>query len=132
MVGVGRKAVVLALVALPGVGLLASTPASGDEPICLKPDTPSAQMDLPAFDAAVVALINQERAAAHLRPLRPNPLLHDAAYIYSTSMLSGQFFTHHGSVDGVNNGSTVIGRLRFLGYIPPGRRWIVGETLREA
>lgn len=47
-------------------------------------------------------------------------------------MLSGRFFTHHGTIDGTNNGSTVIGRLRFLGYIPPGKRWIVGETLREA
>jgi uncharacterized protein YkwD len=132
--GAPRKVVVLALLVMPGVAFVGSTPASGSEgePVCSTPDTPSAQMELPAFDAAVVNLINQQRAAAGLKPLRPNPLLHDAAWIYTTSMLSGQFFTHHGSVDGVNNGSTVIGRLRFLGYIPPGKRWIVGEDLREA
>ena len=134
MVGVGRKAVVLALLAIPAVGMLGSSPASGSEaePICSTPDTPSAQMELPAFDAAIVSLINQQRAAAQMKPLRRNPLLADAAFIYTTSMLSGQFFTHHGSVDGSNNASTVIGRLRFLGYIPPGKRWIVGEDLREA
>jgi hypothetical protein len=47
-------------------------------------------------------------------------------------MLSGEFYGHHGCLGGKNNCSTVIGRLRFLGYIRPGWVWIVGETLRGA
>ena len=118
---------------IPGVGVLGANTASGaSPPVCLNPDTPSAAMTLPDFESSVLCLINQQRATYYLKPLRPNGLLHDAAWIYGTSLLSGQFFGHYGTVAGANSGSTVIGRLRFLGYLPPGRRWIVGETLREA
>jgi uncharacterized protein YkwD len=134
MVGAAaRKALAVALLALiAGIGVLGSNPASASEPICPNPDTPSAAMTMPDFESSVLCLINQQRATYHLKPLRPNGLLHDAAWIYVTSQLAGDFFGHHGSLTGRNDASTVIGRLKFLNYIPPGRRWIVGEILREA
>lgn len=67
-----------------------------------------------------------------MRPLRPNWELHETAFIYATSLRAGRFFGHHGSVAGRNDSSTVIGRLRRLGYIRRGWAWIVGEDLREA
>jgi uncharacterized protein YkwD len=129
---------VLALVALPGVALLGSGPAAAQESGCADADTPSGQMalapdlQLDAFNASVICLINEQRAMFHEKPLRHNGLLQDAAWIYATSMLSGKFFGHHGSVDGRVGRSSPIKRLRFLGYIPPGKRWIVGEDLRQA
>ncbi|MFL5907678.1 MAG: CAP domain-containing protein, partial [Solirubrobacterales bacterium] len=87
---------------------------------------------MPDFDASVICLINEQRAANNMKPLRPNELLQDSAYIYVTSQLSGEFFSHDGSVDGRPDLSNPIKRLRFLGYIPPGKRWIVGEDLRQA
>ncbi|SRR5581483_9293481 len=120
------------LAAIPVTGLPCSASAAAPAPSCPNPNTPSAALALPAFSSSVACLINQRRAAFHLRPLRANLRLNSAAYVYVTSLLSGQFFTHHGGLTGRNNTSTVIGRDRFIGYIPPGRRWIVGEDLREA
>jgi uncharacterized protein YkwD len=116
--------------AVPTVFLAGS--AQGAVLTCANQDTPSAQLAKPAYNASVICLINQQRAAFHLKALRPNQKLNAAAYIYVTSLLSGEFFTHHGGLTGKNNTSTVIGRDRFVGYIPPGKRWIVGEDLREA
>jgi uncharacterized protein YkwD len=134
MVGArARRPIAVALVAtIVGLALLTSSRASAPGSSCPNPDTPSAALALPDFNYSVICLINEQRAAYAMKPLRPNQLLQDAAYIYTTSMLAGEFFTHHGGVAGKNNASTVIGRLRLLGYLPPGRRWIVGEDLREA
>jgi uncharacterized protein YkwD len=131
--GVARKALVLALfLAIATIGRLDSGVARAAGEVCANADTNVAQIDLRDFDSSVLCLINERRADYGLRALRPNGLLHDAAYIYATSMLSGKFYGHHGCLAGNNNCSTVIGRLRFLGYIRPGWAWIVGETLRGA
>jgi uncharacterized protein YkwD len=125
----------VALAVLAFVGAAASfgaAPAWATETACPNPDTPSALMAMPDFDASVICLINEQRAANGMKALRPNGLLQDSAFIYVTSLLSGEFFGHYGSVDGRNNASSPIKRLRFLGYIPPGKRWIVGEDLRMA
>jgi len=44
-------------------------------------------------------------------------------------MLQGHFSSHHGESGGRRTGSTVIGRLREIGYIRRGDVWIVGENL---
>jgi uncharacterized protein YkwD len=112
--------------------LLAAPSASATDTACPNPDVPSAALPMPDFDASVICLINEQRALNHMKALRQNGLLQDSAWIYVTSQLSGEFFGHHGSVDGREGASTPIKRLRFLGYIPPGKRWIVGEDLRQA
>jgi uncharacterized protein YkwD len=128
-----RKAVALAvLTVLCTAALIGAPSASATDTACPNPDTPSAQLDMQSFESSVICLINEQRAAFQMKPLRPNGLLQDAAWIYVTSELSGEFFGHYGSVDGRNNQSSPIKRLRFLGYIPPGKRWIVGEDLRQA
>jgi uncharacterized protein YkwD len=108
----------------------AAADASGGP--CTYADANVAAVALDDFDRSVLCAINERRAENGLRALRPNGLLHDAAWIYATSPLAGQYYGHHGCLDGRNNCSTVIGRLRLLGYIRPGWAWIVGETLRGA
>jgi uncharacterized protein YkwD len=119
----------LAIAAVMAVGTGGAQAAAAP---CPNADTNSAQMALPAFDSAVLCVLNQRRVENQLRPLRSNDLLADAAWIYATSMLSGQFYSHHGCLAGKDNCSTTIGRLRFLGYVRKGWAWIVGETLRGA
>jgi uncharacterized protein YkwD len=115
-----------------GIGALSSGTATAATQACPNADANAAGIAMPAFERSILCVINERRAENHLRPLRPNGLLHDAGEIYVTSMFSGEFYGHHGCLAGTNNCSTVIGRLRFLGYIRPGWAWIVGETLRGA
>jgi uncharacterized protein YkwD len=124
--------VLAATAMIAAIGMLCARPASATQSACPNPSTPSAQMAMRDFESSVICLINEQRAAYRMKPLRPNGLLHDAAWIYVTSQLSGDFIGHYGSVDGRNNESNPIKRLRFLGYLPRGRRWIVGEDLRQA
>jgi uncharacterized protein YkwD len=127
------KALILALfLAVAVAGTLGSDAARAAAAPCPNADTNVAQVPLADFDSSVLCEINQRRAEYHLAPLRSNGLLRDAAWIYATSMLSGEFYGHHGSLDGKSNSSTPIKRLRFLGYIQPGWAWVVGETLRGA
>jgi len=131
--GTARKAILLVLLGtIAAFGAFDSGMASATGGSCPNADTNVADLPLPDFDLSVLCVINERRAEHQLRPLQQNGLLHDAAYIYATSMLSGQFYGHHGCLAGRNNCSTVIGRLRFLGYIQPGWAWIVGEVLRGA
>jgi uncharacterized protein YkwD len=73
--------------------------------------------------------VNRHRNEAGRSRLVPNPILHRAARAYASSMLAGHFFSHHGDFDGRRTGSTVIGRLREMGYIRRGDIWVVGENL---
>jgi uncharacterized protein YkwD len=134
MTGPGaRKALILALLmAIPAVGALAPAAAGAAESSCPSANTNVAQIPLGDFDNSVLCVLNERRAEYGLAPLTSNSLLRDAAWIYATSMLSGQFYGHQGCLDGRNRCSTPIGRLRLLGYIRPGWAWVVGENLRGA
>jgi uncharacterized protein YkwD len=125
-----RKAVapaVLALLAAVGLFGTAATAGAAD---CPNMDTPAAQLTLEQFDDSMFCMVNQTRADYGFQALRPNPLLRQAASAYTTSLLRGRFFSHHGDFAGHPHSSTPIGRLREIGYIRPGYVWIVGEDLR--
>jgi uncharacterized protein YkwD len=131
----GRKLALLgAAAAIVAIVALAMPPsgAHADVGPCPNADVNVSALPIPDFDAAVLCEINQQRTQNGFATLRPNGLLHDAAWIYATSMLSGDFYDHYGCLNGRNNCSNPIGRLRFLGYIRPGWAWVVGETLRGA
>src|SRR4029077_6767587 len=125
-----RKAVAPALLALlAAVGLL-GTAATAGAADCPNKDMPAAQLTLEQFDDSMLCMVNQTRADYGFQTLRPNPLLRQAASAYTTSLLRGRFFSHHGDFAGHPHSSTPIGRLREIGYIRPGYVWIVGEDLR--
>jgi uncharacterized protein YkwD len=132
---VARKPGLFAATFIVGIVVLAALPAGAvaDGSPCPNADANVADVALPDFETSVLCLLNERRAEnGGLAPLRSNGLLHDAAYIYATSMLSGRFYDHDGNLVGGDAASTPVKRLRFLGYIRPGWSWIVGEVMRGA
>jgi len=126
-----RKAVALGLLALvSATGLLARGVAPATARGCPNVDVPAARLTLSGFDDSLFCLINRRRAERGRSVLRPNKLLRRAAWDYSNSLMAGRFFSHHGDFAGHRNASTVIGRLRQIGYVRPDYVWIVGENLR--
>jgi uncharacterized protein YkwD len=125
-----RKAVPPAMLALViTIGLLAGGAAPAAATTCPDADLPSAQLTLGEFDLSTFCLINADRAANGVRELRPNPLLHRAAWHYTNALLRGRFFSHHGDFAGNPGASTPVRRARAIGYVRPGYVWIVGEDL---
>jgi uncharacterized protein YkwD len=98
-------------------------------PLCPDADLPAAQLTMDRFNDSTFCLINRRRAERGRGQLTPSAALHRAALGYANSMLQGHFFSHHGDSGGRSTGSTVIGRLREIGYLRPGYVWIVGENL---
>src|SRR3954451_4125306 len=72
---------------------------------------------------AILCLLNQQRTAHGLRPLRLNKKLAKAALRHSKVMVARHFFAHEG-VDG-----NPLSRIRKVHYIPRRGRWTVGENL---
>jgi uncharacterized protein YkwD len=80
--------------------------------------------DLTRIRAAVVCLVNRERAHHGERPLRPNRLLRVAAQGHSASMAATGYFNHVGP-----GGQTPLSRVRATGYLRGARRWRLGENI---
>lgn len=83
---------------------------------------------LNSVEAAVVKLVNQERAKRGLRPLVVRWRLTRPARIHSADMVRRNRLTHYSS-----NGDSVARRLRRYGYSSWGYRyWTVGEDIARA
>ena len=74
--------------------------------------------------AAVLCLLNVQRAAHGLRPLHDNRTLHKAAKKFSLSMRVRHFFDHTSP-----SGSTPLERVRAAGYLKHASRFEVGENI---
>lgn len=85
---------------------------------------PNAQ-DLDRIRAAVLCLVNQERAAHGESELRADEHLQQAAQAHTESMVSGNYFEHVGPA-----GETPVARMRASGYIYSSQvGFEVGENL---
>jgi uncharacterized protein YkwD len=124
-----RATVTSVLLALSAIGLLGGGAAPATAMSCQNTNIPAADQALEDFDSSVFCLINRERASHARSRLRPNGLLHRAAFDYASSMEAGGFFSHYGDFFGHPVGATPISRLRQIGYIRPHNVWIVGENL---
>jgi len=62
--------------------------------------TTSQLKDLPAEEAKMLDLLNQERTSRGLKPLELDSRLRDAARAYSKEMVTNNFFSHTSAVDG--------------------------------
>jgi uncharacterized protein YkwD len=74
---------------------------------------------------ATLCLLNRERRRRHMRGLRHNARLAEAAGVHATDMVQNQYFSHEGL-----DGSDFVERIVDADYIrrsEPG--WIVGENL---
>ena len=75
--------------------------------------------------AAILCLINRERAANGEQPLKPNPKLEGAAEVHVRDMLAADYFEHVSP-----SGATPVDRARSAGYIPgPSAGYVIGENL---
>jgi uncharacterized protein YkwD len=82
---------------------------------------------LPVVAGATVCLLNEERAAHGLDPVRENTALTKASLAYSQRLVAESFFAHEAP-----DGTDVVDRLTATGYIRPGSGWEVGENLAWA
>ena len=81
--------------------------------------------DLGLVRAAILCLINRERAENGKQPLTPNPQLEAAAEVHVRDMLAADYFEHVSP-----SGATPVDRARAAGYIPgPAAGYVIGENL---
>jgi uncharacterized protein YkwD len=81
--------------------------------------------NLPQVRAAVLCLINRQRAQHGETPLTANPKLEQAAESHAQEMVSADYFAHVSP-----SGLTPLGRVRATGYIPsPLVGYVIGENL---
>jgi uncharacterized protein YkwD len=73
---------------------------------------------------ATICVINRERAQRGLRRLRARAALERAGRRYARDMARRRFFSHTSP-----SGSSMVDRLRAVGYAVPDRAWSVGEAL---
>jgi uncharacterized protein YkwD len=86
--------------------------------------TPEAQ-DLAAVRAAVLCLVNRERATNGEQPLRINAELQSAAESHSEECVRDDYFAHISP-----SGETPVDRIRATGYVPsPLDGYVLGENL---
>jgi uncharacterized protein YkwD len=75
--------------------------------------------------AAVLCLINRERAENGKSPLTPSPQLEQAAEGHCAELVSDDYFAHVSP-----SGETPVDRIRATGYIPgPSVGYVIGENL---
>lgn len=116
--GVTTKAAVLAAGAASTTGAGASAPCANVE---LTPEAGN----LGLIDAAVLCLINRERAQDGEAPLKANSELEAAAEEHSQELISDDYFAHVSPA-----GVTPVDRIRTTGYIPNSTvGYVIGENL---
>jgi uncharacterized protein YkwD len=76
------------------------------------------------LDAAILCLVNAERADNGLPALNHEPKLDQSSTGMCKRMVAEQFFSHE-----TPDGKTVVDRVQPTGYIPNSGDWVVGENL---
>jgi uncharacterized protein YkwD len=97
--------------------LLLVTVAAGAGPasaatVCASADGPTAQTSTVALGNAALCLVNQERTARGLTPLKANRRLGKAANGHASDMVSKNYFSHDSL-----SGGTFVDRIRKAGYM---------------
>ncbi|MFL5895373.1 MAG: CAP domain-containing protein [Thermoleophilaceae bacterium] len=85
--------------------------------------TPTAD-NLDVVNAAILCLVNAERADAGLPAVGTNDQLRQAAEGMAARMVKEQFFSHD-----TPDGKSLVDRVEPTGYIPNSGDWVVGENL---
>jgi uncharacterized protein YkwD len=92
---------------------------------CQNTELTPEEANLPAVKAAIMCLINRERAQNSLPPLQTSPQLEAAAESHSRELVSADYFAHVSP-----SGETPVDRIRGTGYIPdPQVGYVLGENL---
>lgn len=109
--------------------LLLTTVAAGASPasaatVCASADGPIAQTSTVALANSALCLINQQRTAHGLKPLKLNRRLSKAASAHARDMNARGYFSHD-----TEGGGTFVDRIRKAGYVPPQSFPSLGEDL---
>jgi uncharacterized protein YkwD len=102
--------------------LVTGSPASAST--CPNTDLQVTGLSQPAMEDSIACLINEERAAYGIPPVRPNDDLRQAALSHSTEMVNQGYFEHTSPA-----GVTFVDRIESTGYTRGARAWEVGENL---
>jgi uncharacterized protein YkwD len=119
-----RRAATLLATAVVALAAPAGAHASAQTAGCPGADVEPNAGNLAQVSQATLCLLNDERAAAGLRPLQYSAALTVPSAAYSTKMVTQNFFAHESP-----DGSTLTSRLTAAGYIKPDGDWFVGENL---
>jgi uncharacterized protein YkwD len=109
--------------------LLSVAVAAGASPAsaatgCASVDVPTARTSTVALANAALCLVNQERSARGLKPLKSNRRLARAANSHAKDMVAHGYFSHDSM-----NGGTFVDRIRKAGYVPARSFPTLGEDL---
>jgi uncharacterized protein YkwD len=119
-----RRAAALVATALVALAAPAGAHASAPSAACPGADLVPDAGNLAQVGQATLCLLNDERAAAGLRPLTYSAALTTPSAAYSTRMVTENFFAHVSP-----DGTTLESRLTAARYIAPDGDWFVGENL---
>jgi uncharacterized protein YkwD len=119
-----RRAVSLLATAVVALAAPAGAHASAQTAACPGADVVPSAGNLAQVGQATLCLLNDERAAAGLRPLTIAPDLTTPSAAYSARMVAENFFAHESP-----DGTTLTSRLTAAGYIAPDGDWTVGENI---
>ena len=107
--------------ALVALGL-AAAPASASG--CPGADVPASTATAAQARAAVLCLVNQERASRGLPGLRADATLATLAFAHSRDMVVRGYFAHTSP-----EGRTYESRVKAARWVSPKRRWRIGENI---
>jgi uncharacterized protein YkwD len=110
-------------VALPAAAQGAS-PAKSSTAACASAQTDVVAATIAKATSATLCLLNRERAARDLRPLKLDRRLNGAALAHSRDMVRKRYFEHN-SLDG----RTPFQRMLATRYVPKGASWTLGENI---
>jgi uncharacterized protein YkwD len=111
----------------PDTGLLGELPQprglGAAKKVCAAASAAPSRANMRQVGRSILCLLNAERAARRLKPLRTNRRLARAAIGHSRNMVARRYFAHNGA-DG-----DPVSRIRRARYIPRYGFWTVGENL---
>jgi len=114
--------------ALPAAALaalaLGAPAAQSGEPRCPDRNDVPTRATVEEAQAAVLCLVNQERAKRGKRPLRDNDSLTDAAAKHSRDMVARRYFDHNSP-----GGRDMVDRVMAAHWAPRRSAWTLGENI---
>jgi uncharacterized protein YkwD len=113
---------VAALLVSAGIAVMPISSASAKG--CAGADQAPQRLGPAAANAAVLCLLNSQRAAHRLRPLRFDARLARAARAHSSDMVAHRYFAHDS-----RSGASFAARISRTGWTRHRRSWIVGENI---
>lgn len=115
--------VLASYVALPAAAHGAS-PAKSSTAACASAQTEVVAETIAKATSATLCLLNRERAAHDLRPLKLDRKLGGAALAHSRDMVAKRYFEHES-----RDGRTPFQRMLATRYVPKGASWTLGENI---